>query len=605
MPRKKIPGVTDFVVAVTAGSTATYVSETKPIKAKTKPNQFKKKHNVEQKQIFPGLLNRGRNGKAHSTFRLKAIELIESIAALSLNETVEEECDNEIMNLFDHSDTRISDTDRFSINEDLGWQISATGTSSVKDLETKIRRLSKCQMRVLKYVQMKLEKKEQILLYVTGNAGTGKSYLIEVIIELIRLTQAVRSGHDPVIVCAPTGLAAKNVNGETIHRSFFLPINQNRINVDLSAQSNGQLRNRLCQKNFTIIDEFSMVSANMFRAIHERLCNVHENELPFGGTHVIASGDFHQLRPVRAKYAFKMEDLWEKFDCMFLLTNLRQGTDKDWAQLLDRLKMSMLTPADERVLITRIRTEEELETVNADIRLYPTIALTQKHNCREQAKIPENSVELISTDLVMTSRGVMEVGDINQYIPTDYRDAGGLMHSMNLSKGSRIMLIKNLGFGLVNGSTGIVSNISIDSKGQFDTVYVNFDDKNCGLPFRDIHFDNAVGIKRFKVTFQGLHGRTVSRLQFPIIQSWSCTIHKSQGMSVEKGIVSVGREVFEPGMTYVALSRFKTMEGLYLEDYCPARVSTNISVIEQQTLLVNKFRLLKPIIDRFKLRPIL
>jgi hypothetical protein len=501
-----------------------------------------------------------------------------------------------------------------STSETTEYHSIMTCAVSEDDLAAKIAKLSKDQLRCLKYVQMKLEKKEQILLMIMGNAGTGKSFLLEVIIDWLRLNHSDLPGHDPVLIGAPTGLAAKNINGRTLHSLLKLPVRKRTERAELlalSARVKESLKAQVGHKRFMVVDEISMVGANMLTYVHKRLCEAlksdGDDEQLFGGMHMIVAGDFFQLKPIGEFFCFKSE-LFRPFECVWLEENMRQRNDREWCNLLDRIRMGELTTEDRSVLNDRVITDKsEMDTLNVDMRLYPTLKQVAEYNSLKQSELPNNAIRIPSIDLY----GVNDIATgclaEPRDIPADDRDAGGLAHELLLSKATRIMLNRNISADLVNGDMGYCREFVADELGDTVKVYVEFDDPELGTDFQDGKFGSCVALERIETEFHN-GGRFIVRRQFPLMPSWSVSIHKSQGMSLTNGLVHIGCKIFNSAMIYVALSRFRTLNGLYIDgtekgDFINTkRLTPDGDVLEWCFQVKNLWKTLKRKIDRYKLK---
>ena len=465
---------------------------------------------------------------------------------------------------------------RLTLNEEKQWQSLSVGEMSPETFREKLKSLSNDQKRVLKYLHWRLnDKKEmkQIQLFLTGNAGTGKSFLLEVIIEWLRLTKAKYSGHDPVAVAAPTGLAAKAINGVTLHSLLKLPIQHDGSmpeKLNLQYNTLQRLKAALKDKQFLVVDEVSMLGEKMLVFCNDRLQEVFDNEKPFGGINVIFSGDFFQLPPVKDKLCFN-HALFMNFDMMMLEQNMRQKEDIPWCRILDKIRIgSTLTGKEVGLLNSRIKPEEEMEDLQTDLRLYPTKKQVEEYNTIQQEKLTN---ETGNSDVTIPLRDVYSVNDAasgciaeTDDLPNDDRNAGGLSSLLTLSVGSKVMCIKNLGDGIINGSTGEVHSFEFRRDNEaVRAIFVQFDDRDSGNPFKDPNRDDAVRIEEYSQEFR-YRGRAVNRVQCPLIPAWSVSIHKSQGMSLNTAVTDIGGKIFAKGQIYVALSRVKKLEGLYIQN---------------------------------------
>ncbi len=118
---------------------------------------------------------------------------------------------------------------------------------------------------------------------------------------------------------------------------------------------------------------------------------------------------------------------------------------------------------------------------------------------------------------------------------------------------------------MVNGDSGYVHRFEENQNNEIEKIYVKFDDSNAGMELQIKERGNAIAIERVQTEYQH-KGRSINRYQFCLIQAWAITIHKSQGLSLDTAVVNIGKAIFEPSMTYVALSRIRTLEGVFIEE---------------------------------------
>lgn len=185
----------------------------------------------------------------------------------------------------------------------------------------------------------------QGLFFLTGNAGSNKSYLLSFLIKLIKYKffNCV-TNLSPIMVAAPTGLAAQHIGGITIHKAFKLENDKTKMSpTHISCKTLTELRRAYSGIRFIIIDEVSMVSRKMLECIHVRLQQIKNNSKIFGGLNVICCGDFYQLPPICGMYAFQ-SPLSENFVPFNLKTNLRQNDDKVLLDLLNEIKTGFISP---------------------------------------------------------------------------------------------------------------------------------------------------------------------------------------------------------------------------------------------------------------------
>ncbi len=377
-------------------------------------------------------------------------------------------------------------------------------------------------------------------LFVTGIAGSGKSTW---------LTYLRQNTRKRLVVLTPTGIAAVNVQGQTIHSFFKFPHTLIQKEDVRRLSTNGLLE----KLDLLVIDEVSMVRPDLLDAIDYSLrLNRNCFNLPFGGVQVLLIGDLYQLPPVLDKdLAEHYSELYEtryffsarvfeeaKFYSFALTKNFRQK-DRIFMSLLNKLRDNSVSDADLQLLNTRV--DPELAEVWKDsIRLVPTNAAADAVNHARLSKLPGAEF--------LYQASIKGEYDRRSYPADEY---------LRLKVQAQILMIKNDPSGRwVNGSVGQITDLSSDGikvridHGEFDVHPVKWDK----IAYR--HDSSSGGITHDVIgTFE----------QFPVRLAWSLTIHKSQGLTLDKVIVDLDRGAFDHGQTYVALSRCRTLEGLLLK----------------------------------------
>ncbi len=392
------------------------------------------------------------------------------------------------------------------------------------------------------------DSRESILL--TGVAGCGKS-------TLLRHWLKHGPGARHTIVLAPTGIAALNVGGSTIHRAFgFHPrMNMDEPRISLRAKS------LLYSVETIIIDEISMVRADMFHAMDDVLRSVKRSQRPFGGVRIIMVGDFWQLPPVvreeeerwleakhgsRAGWVF-YAPCFERLNpqTFFLSESFRQSGDESFADILDLVRRG---DPDVIHTINNSAKQANLGVPNIVMRLCARRADVHLHNNEGLRALgtPTVSIEPTCT------------GDPLK-IPREAREP------IVLAEGARVMITRN-GAGYVNGSLGTLVNFDAQATTWEGGV----------VPAIEIALDSGGGVCVPREE-QEVIGYTVDPetrkphkdilaivVQYPLALGYAMTIHKSQGQTLEHALIDLGRGAFAHGQTYVALSRITSMGGLYL-----------------------------------------
>ena len=464
------------------------------------------------------------------------------------------------------------------------------------------------------------EPPEAFHLFITGGAGTGKSHVIRSIKE--HLERSVLGGPDKhaCMLMAPTGVAAFNIGGLTIHRAMQLQVEHGRVarQLPLGALALHDLRALWNGVHTIIIDEVSMVSYQILKSIHSRLCEIYGNDEIFGGLNVIAVGDFYQLAPVNGSFVFSdrqssgrlASHLWRDFFTMIeLKVNMRQQNDMSFSQILNRLRKGEHTADDIKVLEGRLVSDKSVDLsappFDTALRLYPRTVNVDEYNDSQIADLSKKTKLYVfeAEHAILQSRGQfyanVQYNEVpERLIPQDDKDCAALLRRLRLAVGARVMLRRNIncGDGLVNGARGTIVGFKWTGSAGDQTkpgelpveVYVRFLDPNVGriskVPLSSGEQD-VVPIRPISARFFGKEGTLLQRLQIPLILCWAATVHKVQGISLDAAVIDLGSNVFEPGMAYVALSRVRTLSGVALLNFDPAKLKANKRVHEEITRL--------------------
>lgn len=376
--------------------------------------------------------------------------------------------------------------------------------------------------------------------YVTGKAGTGKSLLLEYVVQNTQKT---------VVVVAPTGIAALNVGGMTIHSFFKFPpdvIDPKKVNVDYKT------REILRNIDAIVIDEVSMIRVDLMEGINAKLQMARRSDEPFGGVQMIMFGDLYQLPPVVSDgqlhryfnhtyggiYFFNAP-VFEKTDLkIYELGKIFRQKDPEFREVLNAIRNGDGSPATLAKL--NHRTEVDIPE-DGFVTLAGTNSTVSRINHKKLAAL--DGEEKTYTAEVW--------GDIKEAsFPTE--------KNLKLKPGAQIMMLKNdieKPRRWVNGTLGIVTKLGKD------TIRVNID----GVE----HSVMRETWKKIKYEYdhekRELTKTPVSEFtQFPMRLAWAITIHKSQGQTYQSVAVDMSDGAFAHGQTYVALSRCKSLNGLYL-----------------------------------------
>lgn len=390
---------------------------------------------------------------------------------------------------------------------------------------------------------IKLLRESDQNLLITGKAGTGKSTLLQYFIE---------NNSKKSVVLAPTGVAALNVNGETIHSFFGL---KPGFELDEVIENFHCKRPKAFQQlEMIIIDEISMVRADILDAIDLYLQKVRNDYQPFGGVQMVFIGDLFQLPPVvtpadrdaffsryHSPFFFSSNVMIEStFELRHIeLSNVYRQSEEDFINILNAIRDKSIS--QEQLQKLNHRVHAQIQRREKYIHLTTTNKAANEIN---QAKLKEIFAEEYSFDAEI--KGNVEK---NQY-PTDTE--------LKLKIGAQIMFVNNDGQRQwVNGTIGKI--IDIDPFMDLIIVETNEGKRVEVEPYSWEISKYVFNESKFEREMIG------SFKQFPLKLAWAITIHKSQGKTFDRAIVDLGSGSFAHGQTYVALSRCRKLEGLYLK----------------------------------------
>lgn len=397
-------------------------------------------------------------------------------------------------------------------------------------------------------------------LCILGHGGVGKSFLIKKMESWVQTNRPEAN----MYLSATTGISAYSIGGITVHSLLGLGCGEMSIeNLLRKVMKNYPIKNRILSMDILVIDEISMLSASLFEKIHKILKTVRKDNRLFGGVQVVLSGDFLQLLPVFKKvysneYTSDSRLLIESniFNAYFtknntitLDQNFRQKEDKLFSDILKRVRIGKITKKDLSTLENRLNVPVESSLVTI-------VSSNYKADSINKAKIKNIDSEEMFYKIKFTKTGNAESCKLLQKeLQTQFESRG--LCEIILKKGARVMLLKNLctEIGLVNGAIGTVTNCE---PGQ---VVVKFDN---GI----IH-----SIEPASWSLK-LGDSEVSVIQIPLLLAYSITIHKCQSLTLEKACLDLN-DCFTDHMVYVALSRVKTLSGLYLKSFNHSKITVN------------------------------
>ena len=377
-------------------------------------------------------------------------------------------------------------------------------------------------------------------LFITGKAGSGKSTLLRYFKDITKKN---------VITLAPTGIAAINVEGQTIHSFFSFPLGfLQKEQVKKLYRAKKKIIQNL---DLLLIDEASMVRADMLDAIDYSLrLNRKKMDIPFGGVRLILFGDVFQLPPVVERsieplikqhyshsYFFNAKVIDQIKLHRIALNRIYRQTDKDFIDLLGRIRLNKCYPEDISMLNGR---------VDANNIKDGCITLTTTN--KDAERINNSFLEKVGSKQYYYAAAITDKYKSSMY-PTEAL--------LSLKKGARVILLNNdKEKRWVNGTLAEIAGLTDNS------VKIRIEN--------EIYIVERFTWEKIRYTVDDLTQEIKQEVdgsfkQYPLKLAWAITIHKSQGQTFEKVIIDIGHGAFSPGQLYVALSRCQSLEGITLD----------------------------------------
>lgn len=408
-------------------------------------------------------------------------------------------------------------------------------------------------------------------LFITGPGGTGKTFLIK---------ELINNCSKKIQVCALTGCAAiiLQCNARTIHSWSGIKLANGEIEDIVESIANNKYQRKTWRSTqVLIIDEVSMMSKKIFNLLNIVAKTCRNNVKPFGNMQIIFLGDFYQLPPVNKsddednnKFCFESEDWFNVFpkNNHILLTKIFRQDDNEYKNILMNIRKGVFDEKTKEILEKRkIKFEKDDTEQDNIIKIFPLKIKVDRVNITNFFKLKGDEY---NSDILI-KKDVREMVDTGKLIPDKYIEAykraspkqvdfeinyirgnSPSVNELKLKVGARVMCIINLDMdnGICNGSQGLVEKIIKDSENNMKIILVKF--------------DNGIRREISKHGWQSEVYPNIVMYQFPLVLAWAITIHKIQGATLDKAIMDIGDSIFEYGQTYVALSRIKKLEGLYL-----------------------------------------
>ena len=403
-------------------------------------------------------------------------------------------------------------------------------------------------------------------LFITGPGGVGKSYLIQTIVK--ELTQKGKR----VAVTAMTGCAALLLKtpitaAKTLHSWAGIGLGKESATTIASGMRryNFKAMKRWLLTNTLIIDEVSMLTPELLEKLNEVAQLMRKSKAVFGGLQVILVGDFFQLPPVyregETKFAFE-SPIWNELTMTTIeLTEIVRQDDPVFHEVLKEARVGNLSTKSIEVLKTRVLDSWQ------DLKIRPTLLFSRRS---EVEMINERNLKALKSPLFTFEAKTVLTASLEMNLKPEEKERAiqkldrdaPYKTTLELRVGAQVMLIYNLDpeAGLVNGSRGIVEGFS----GSNPLVLFKGHSAAISVPEASWESDDVDGLKRS---------------QIPLILAYAITIHKCQGATLDSALIDIGRSTFEMGQAYVALSRVKALDSLYIYELEPSAFKAHPKVI--------------------------
>jgi len=429
-------------------------------------------------------------------------------------------------------------------------------------------------------------------LFITGPGGTGKTHLIK------HLVQHANSVNKHIDVCAMTGCAAilLKCNATTLHSWSGIKLARGSTKSIISSV----LKNKTVvaswkKTKILVIDEVSMLSRKLFELLEELGRVIRKSSSPFGGIQIIFTGDFFQLPPIgkedepeTGEFCFE-SSVWNivfKRENMIELKKMFRQTDPLYINILQQARIGELNDENKRILQSYVNRKYDIEKNNGCV---PTklFALRSKADYINNMMFSKINEKEYVFEVVKSYNAVTYIDSGKAIDPELYKqccqkseiekeyDIDQLINNSPCSKifrykkGTVVMCLVNLDMdqGICNGSQGIIIDI-----------LENHNESQVSIPI--VKFSNGITKMIIPYVWQSENNPTITVSQYPLCMAWAITIHKIQGATLSMAEMDIGLSIFEYGQSYVALSRIKSLDGLYLTAFQSQKIMANPKVVE-------------------------
>ncbi len=385
-------------------------------------------------------------------------------------------------------------------------------------------------------------------IFITGEAGSGKTFLLNKIIEKCKTIYNKKN----IGITSLSGISSILIKGTTLHSYLGIGLGTlpEKKLID-KILKRGNFLNIWKNMSILIIDEISLLTEELFDKLDNIAKIIRKNNRPFGDIKLILSGDFLQLPCINGKFCFESKK-WDEIvdEVIYLNYNKRQSKDLEFQKCLKNIRIGNITNSVKKTLNKCIDRKIDNKYGIKPTKLYSTKIEVEKYNNDELDSLASENNEFYQYDrqIIRNNINIFEKTIINSC---------PLPESLQLCKGAQVMLICNLDIksGLANGSRGIITGFDIDN---YPIVKFMSGLEISIIPYQIEYNELVLDMKSPSIIIR----------QIPLIVSFACTYHKTQGITLEYGEIDLSN-IFEYGQAYVALSRIKSLESLVIKNRIP------------------------------------
>lgn len=423
--------------------------------------------------------------------------------------------------------------------------------------------------------------------FLTGPGGSGKSRLIDYYCEWFlnnRPKLSTTKIDKRIAKTSTTGISALNIGGTTIHSWAGVKLGVDPVDELIKTMS------PFCRDNWfnvevLIIDEISMLNPDLFDKLNEIGKRLRHNKLPFGGIQIIGSGDGFQLPVVKCDKQFFEAETWNStFDKVCILNSVVRQQDPVFRNVLNEVRLGYCSDESKEILLSRVGVELKNENGILPTKIYAINKKVDDINKKELNKLIDegNESKEFKSSYKFKFNKTKQTGEqIKENIIKDTESI--IPNILTLCVGAQVIFKKNLGGNIVNGTRAVVSSFTkVEKINPLAALFGQQSSEKTMITVPIVTLLNGNKITVLPVDFEFGTKSTfiIVKNQIPLKLGWATTIHGSQGMTLDYVITDIGTDVFDYGMTYVSLSRVKTLEGLSLLSFDSSKIMANPAVLE-------------------------